>query len=140
MPPSHDGVTVSHAATLRVVRTTQRNGDIATARAVATFTAMGYDVSPLTGSAACDPVVDGGERLARVERTFAADPRQQVDLQRIHSNATGCVVERAAEASYDWLNVFDGDGAEYLIEECLAGRRSITLRDTDTLGAVAESG
>lgn len=123
------------------MRTTQRKGDIATARAVATFTAMGYDVSiPLTESAAYDLVVDDGERLARVQCKFTADPRRQVDLRRIHSNANGYVVKRAAEASYDWLYVFDGDGAQYLIKECLAGRRSITLRDTDTLGAVAESG
>ena len=123
------------------MRTTQRKGDIATARAVATFTAMGYDVSiPLTESAAYDLVVDDGERLARVQCKFTADRRRQVDLRRIHSNANGYVVKRAAEESYDWLYVVDGGGAEYLIEECLAGRRSITLRDTDRLGAVAESG
>src|SRR5437764_1501883 len=40
---------VAHTATLFQVRTTQRKGDMATARAIATFTAMGYDVSiPLT--------------------------------------------------------------------------------------------
>ncbi|MDH4344968.1 MAG: group I intron-associated PD-(D/E)XK endonuclease [Thermoleophilia bacterium] len=123
------------------MRTTQRKGDIATARAVATFTAMGYDVSiPLTESAAYDLVVDDGERLARVQCKFTADRRRQVDLRRIHSNANGYVVKRAAEESYDWLYVVDGGGAEYLIEECLAGRRSITLRDRDRLGAVAESG
>ena len=123
------------------MRTTQRKGDIATARAVATFTAMGYDVSiPLTESAAYDLVVDDGERLARVQCKFTADRRRQVDLRRIHSTANGYVVKRAAEESYDWLYVVDGGGAEYLIEECLAGRRSITLRDRDRLGAVAESG
>ena len=42
--------------------------------------------------------------------------------------------------SYDWLFVLDGANAEYLIRECLADRRSVTLRDADRLGAVAESG
>jgi len=37
--------TLSRAAILKVVRQTQRKGDLATAGAVATFTAMGYDVS-----------------------------------------------------------------------------------------------
>jgi PD-(D/E)XK endonuclease len=42
-----------------VMRATQRKGDIATARAVATFTEMGFDVAiPLTESAAYDLVVD----------------------------------------------------------------------------------
>jgi hypothetical protein len=123
------------------MRTTQRKGDIATARAVASFTAMGYDVSiPLTESAAYDLVVDDGVRLARVQCKYAADRRRQVDLRRIHSNSAGYVVKHAAEGSYDWLYVLDGGSAEYLIKACLAGRRSITLQDTDKLGAVAESG
>jgi hypothetical protein len=46
------------------MRTTQRKGDIATSRAVASFTARGFDVSiPLTESAAYDLVVDDGRRL-----------------------------------------------------------------------------
>jgi hypothetical protein len=123
------------------MRTTQRKGDIATSRAIATFTAMGFDVSiPLTESAAYDLVVDDGSRLARVQCKFANDRRRQVDLRRIHSNSTGYVVKRALEGSYDWLYILDGANAEYLIKECLAGRRSVTLRDTDMLGAVAESG
>jgi PD-(D/E)XK endonuclease len=53
------------------VRTTQRKGDIATARAIATFTAMGHDVSiPLTESAAYDLIVDDGCELARVQCKF----------------------------------------------------------------------
>src|SRR5437763_1581802 len=63
---------VAHTATILRVRTTQRKGDVATARAIATFTAMGFDVSiPLTESAAYDLVVDDGERLARVQCKFA---------------------------------------------------------------------
>jgi PD-(D/E)XK endonuclease len=46
------------------MRTTQRKGDIATSRAIAAFTAIGYDVSiPLTESAAYDLVVDDGREL-----------------------------------------------------------------------------
>jgi hypothetical protein len=102
---------------------------------------MGYDVSiPLTESAAYDLVVDDGHQLARVQCKFANDRRRQVDLRRIHSNSGGYVVKRALEGSYDWLYVLDGGHSEYLIKECLAGRRSVTLRDVDKVGAVAESG
>ena len=92
---------------LFAVRATQRKKDIATSRAIATFTAMGCDVSiPLTESAAYDLIVDNGDELARVQCKFTSEH----------------------------------DGVEYLITSCLAGRRSVTLREGDALGAVAESG
>jgi hypothetical protein len=123
------------------MRATQRKGDIATSRAIATFTAMGFDVSiPLTESAAYDLIVDDGQQLARIQCKFTSDSRRQVDLRRIHSNSSGYVLKRAAEGSYDWLYVLDEGNSEYLIKECLAERRSVTLRDTDKVGAVAESG
>jgi hypothetical protein len=84
--------------------------------------------------------VDNGKKLARVQCKFANDRRRQVDLRRIHSNSSGYVVKRTRQGSYDWLYVLDGNGSEYLIKECLAERRSVTLRDVDMLGAVAESG
>jgi hypothetical protein len=102
---------------------------------------MGYDVSiPLTESAAYDLVVDDGHELARVQCKFTNDPRRQVDLRRIHSNSNGYVVKRTAADSYDWLFVLDGTNSEYLIKACLVGRRSVNLRVSDKLGAVAESG
>lgn len=102
---------------------------------------MGYDVSiPLTESAAYDLIVDDGRELARVQCKFANDRRRQVDLRRIHANSAGYVVKRTTEGSYDWLFVLDGENAEYLIKKCFADRRSVTLRDVDILGAVAESG
>lgn len=102
---------------------------------------MGYDVAiPLTESAAYDLIVDHGGGLARVQCKFVSSNRRQVDLRRIHSNSTGYVVKRALENSYDWLFVVDAHGAEYLIKSCFAGRRSVTLRDVDRFGAVAESG
>ncbi|CAN5289228.1 hypothetical protein BH20ACT13_BH20ACT13_22110 [soil metagenome] len=114
---------------------------MATSRAIATFTALGYDVSiPLTESAAYDLIVDDGRQLVRVQCKFASDRRRQVDLRRIHSNSGGYVVKRTPEGSYDWLYVLDGGDSEYLMKECLAERRSVTLRDADKLGAVAESG
>jgi hypothetical protein len=123
------------------MRTTQRKGDIATSRAIATFTAMGYDVSiPLTESAAYDLVVDDGFQLARVQCKYANQPCRQVDLRRIHSNSKGYVVKRTTEGSYDWLFVLDGRDTEFLIKACLAGRRSVTLQDEHKIGAVAESG
>jgi putative intracellular protease/amidase len=121
------------------MRTTQRKGDVATARAVATFTAMGLDVAiPLTESAAYDLVVDDGDALYRVQCKFAGG--RQVDLRRIHSNSTGYVVKRVEANAYDWLYVLGGDGAEYLVKQCLSGRRSINLLEAHRLGAVAESG
>ncbi len=123
------------------VRATQRKGDIATSRAIATFTAVGYDVSiPLTESAAYDLVVEDEKRLFRVQCKFATDKRRQVDLRRTHSNSTGYVVKRSTEDSYDWLYVLDGSSSEFSTEACLVGRRSVTLRDDYKLGAVAESG
>ena len=102
---------------------------------------MGFDVSiPLTESAAYDLIVDDGQQLARVQCKFANDRRRQVDLRRIHSNSSGYVVKRTRQGSYDWLYVLDGNGSEYVIKECLAERRSVTLRDANMLGAVAESG
>ena len=57
-----------------------------------------------------------------------------------HSNSAGYVVKRTPEGSYGWLYVLDGGDSEYLLKKCLAERRSVTLRDADKLGAVAESG
>lgn len=123
------------------MRATQRTGDIATARATASFTALGYDVSiPLTESAAYDPVVDDGRQLARVQCTFTGSLRRQVALRRIHSNSKGYVVKHAVEGSYDRLYVLDRANIEYLFKACLAGRRSVSLNESNVLGAVAESG
>lgn len=121
------------------MRTTQRKGDIATSHAIARFTRMGFDVSiPLTESAAYDLVVDDGGGLHRVQCKFCSG--RQVDLRRIHSNSAGYVVKRTAAGAYDWLYVLAADGQDYLIKECLAGRRSLNLIERDRLGAVAESG
>jgi hypothetical protein len=120
------------------MRATQRKGDTATAQAIATFTRLGLDVAiPLTESAAYDLVVDDGSQMVRVQCKFSSS--SEVDLRRVHSNATGYVVKRAAPASYDWLYVLH-DGHEYLLRRCLSGRRSVTLKPGDILGAVAESG
>ncbi|HEY1275665.1 MAG TPA: group I intron-associated PD-(D/E)XK endonuclease [Thermoleophilaceae bacterium] len=121
------------------MRSTQRKGDIATTRAIATFTALGFDVSiPVTESAAYDLVVDDGASIARVQCKYVSG--KQVDLRRIHSNSSGYVVKRASDNSYDWLYVLRQDGPEYLVKECLADRRSVNLQDAYLLGAVAESG
>ena len=121
------------------MRATQRKGDTATAQAIATFTALGLDVSiPLTESAAYDLVVDAGNRLWRVQCKFTSG--RHVDLRRIHTNSSGYVVKRIDENSYDWLYVLQPSGAEFLIQACHAGRRSLTLRSEHAIGAVAESG
>jgi PD-(D/E)XK endonuclease len=123
------------------MRTTQRKGDLATASAVARFTRMGFDVSiPLTESAAYDLVVDDGEGLRRVQCKYCGAARGQVDLRQIHSNSGGYVVKLVPPNAYDWLYILAADGCEYLIKECLHGRRSVGLHAAHRLGAVAESG
>ena len=114
------------------MRSTQRKGDIATARAVATFTELGFDVAlPLTESAAYDLVVDDGDRLWRVQCKFTGGT--QVDLRRIHSNSNGYVVKRTQAGAYDWLYVFRSDGTEYLMKECLVNRRAVNLSEENRL-------
>jgi hypothetical protein len=121
------------------VRATQRKGDIAAARAISTFTALGLDVSiPLTESAAYDLVVDRGGRFARVQCKYSS--RREVDLRCIHSNSRGYVVKTVKAEAFDWLYVLRPDGSEYLLKECHAGRRSVTPRAEHLIGAVAESG
>ena len=101
--------------------------------------ALGYDVSiPLTESAAHDLVVDAGERLFRVQCKYISG--RQVDLRRIHSNGGGFVVIRAAPGAYDWLYVLNALGQEFLVKECLSGRRAFNPGPQHLLGAVAESG
>lgn len=107
-----------------VMRTTQRKGDIASAHAVARFTAMGYDVSiPFTESAAYDLVVDTGRKMARVQVRYCST--RQVALRRVHSNSRGYVVKKTSVNAYDWLYIYKHDGEEYLIKACLSGRNSI---------------
>jgi hypothetical protein len=65
--------------------------------------------------------------------TFSGGP--QVDLRRIHSNSSGYVVKRTAANAYDWLYVLGSDGSEYLIRECLAGRRAVNLKNSYKLHA-----
>lgn len=102
---------------------------------------MGFDVAiPLTESAAYDLVVDDGEGLRRVQCKYCGAARAQVDLRQIHSNSRGFVVKRVPRDAYDWLYILAADGREYLIRECLHGRRSVNLLAAYRLGAVAESG
>ena len=120
------------------MRQTQRKGDRATARAIASFTAIGYDVSiPLTESAAYDLVVDADRHLYRVQCKYISG--RQVDLRRIHSNAGGFVVRRAAAGSDDWLYVLNAAGQEFLVKECLTGRRAFNPWSQHLLTATAQT-
>ncbi len=112
---------------------------MATSRALASFTARGWDVSvPFTESAAYDLVVDVAGPLFRVQCRYSSS--RHVNLRRIHSNSQGYVVKSVEENAYDWLYVLRPDGNEYLIKECLVGRRAVTVQPEYLLGAVAESG
>jgi PD-(D/E)XK endonuclease len=99
---------------------------------------MGFDVAiPITESAPYDLVVDDRQRLRRVQCKFSSS--RHVDLRRIHSNSAGYVVKRVAENAYDWLYVLRPDGAEFLLRECHAGRRSVTPLPEHRVRAGAEA-
>ena len=112
------------------MRTTQRKGDIATTQCIATFTKKGFDVLlPVTESAAYDVVVDDGESLFRIQVKYSSN--LEVDLRNIHSNSSGYKIKKTKNNAYDWLYVLHKSGDEYLVEECLSGRRSITFHNDD---------
>jgi hypothetical protein len=121
------------------MRTTQRKGDVGKAKAIHTFTSLGYDIAlPLTESAAYDLIVDTGDGLFRVQVRYSSTGKE-VGLRRIHSNSNGYVVKKTLARSYDWLYIVTGDGKEYLIKECLEGRNCITPKESDRItGGVAE--
>lgn len=103
---------------------TQRKGDTAVAQAIATFTKLGYDISlPITESAAYDLIVDRSGTLRKVQVRYCSVG--DVDLRRIHSNSKGYVIKKTKNGAYDWLYIFHPEKGEYLIKECLVGRRSI---------------
>lgn len=104
--------------------TTQRKGDIGVAQSIATFTKLGHDVAlPLTESAAYDIIVDDGRGLHRVQVRYTST--EEVDLRRIHSDSQGYVIKKTKVNAYDWLYVLFADGREYLMKQCLDGRRSV---------------
>ena len=106
------------------MRDTQRKGDIAVTSSIATFTRLGYDVSlPVTDSAAYDVVVDDSTGLYRVQVRYFSGI--EVELRRIHSNSRGYVIKKTKTQAYDWLYILKSSGEEYLIKQCLDGRRSI---------------
>ena len=106
------------------MRDTQRKGDIAVTSSIATFTRLGYDVSlPITESAAYDVVVDDCTGLYRVQVRYFSGV--EVELRRIHSNSRGYVIKKTKTQAYDWLYILKSSGEEYLIKQCLDGRRSI---------------
>ncbi|MCA9337897.1 hypothetical protein KC951_04275 [Candidatus Saccharibacteria bacterium] len=121
------------------MRLSQRKGDIGVTQAIASFTKMGYDVSiPVTESAAYDVVVDNGKLLARVQVKYSGDKNKEVDLRLIHSNSKGYVVKKTSKHAYDWLYILCSNGDEYLIKECLSGRRSVRPSASQKLITMAE--
>jgi hypothetical protein len=106
------------------MRDTQRKGDTAVTQAIATFTKLGFDVAlPVTESAAYDILVDDSSGIYRVQVRYSSGV--EVELRRIHSNSKGYVIKKTKRDAYDWLYVLKSDGEEYLIRQCLDGRRSI---------------
>lgn len=112
---------------------TQRKGDIAVTRAIATFTEFGWDVCvPVSESSRYDLVVDTGESLRKVQVKYTST--HEVGLRRVHSNSKGYAVRRYASQDFDWLYVLHEDGTEFLIQEDLSGRSSIRPRKEHLLG------
>jgi hypothetical protein len=106
------------------MRDTQRKGDIAVTQAIASFTKYGYDVAlPITESAAYDIIVDIDSKLLRIQVRYCSE--KDVELRRIHSNSSGYVVKKTKRNAYDWLYVLRPTGEQFLITECLDGRRSV---------------
>ncbi|HEY4493558.1 MAG TPA: group I intron-associated PD-(D/E)XK endonuclease [Candidatus Paceibacterota bacterium] len=118
------------------MRVTQRKGDIAVTHAVASFTKLGYDVSlPVTESAAYDLILDTGASLRRVQVKYSTNGGE-VGLRRIHSNSQGYVIKKIKNNAFDWLYIFTGAGAEYLIIRDLTGRNCITPQNSDNIELV----
>lgn len=114
------------------MRFTQRKGDIAVARAISTFTQMGYDVAlPLTESAPYDLILDLGTKLKKLQVKYSS--KGEVDLRRIHSNSKGYVIKKTRPNAYDWLYILTSSGEEFLVKRCLNDRRSIKPSATQML-------
>ncbi len=67
-------------------------------------------------------------------------PLTESALRCIHSNSRGYVVKTVRAEAFDWLYVLRPGGAEYVLQECPSGRRSVTPQEKHLIGAVAESG
>jgi hypothetical protein len=116
------------------MRITQKKGDLAVAKAIYSFTNLGYEVSrPLTESAPYDLIVDTGDCLYRVQVKYCGAQNRVVSLRRVHSNSQGYVVKKTTPGAYDWLYVLNADGKEYLIRRCLHGRNGVTPQESDLL-------
>jgi ABC-type tungstate transport system permease subunit len=93
---------------------------------------MGMDVSiPLTESAAYDLLVDDNGLIKKVQVKYTSN--DEVDLRRIHSNSSGYVVKKTKDCAYDWLYILKSNEDEYIIKECLSGRRSVKPTDADKI-------
>jgi hypothetical protein len=120
--------TVAPTVYTRGMRNTQRKGDYAVAKAISSFTRVGYDVLiPITESAPYDIAVELDGLIKRVQVKYCSS--EDVDLRRIHSNSKGYVVKKTEKNAYDWLYVLTSEETEYLIKECLHGRS--TIRPTE---------
>lgn len=110
-----------------MVKSTQFKGDCAKAKAVSTFTNMGYKVGMLlTESAHYDLLVDIGDDVKRVSIKYLGSKSGILDLRSVHSNSHGYLVRKPEDNDYDWLYILKDNGSEYLYRECLHSRSTIT--------------
>ena len=119
------------------MRSTQRKGDYAATRAIASLTRFGFDVSiPITESASYDLIAEKDGVVKRVQVRYTSN--KEVDLRRIHSNSRGYIVKKTVVNSYDWLYVLNSIDNEYLFQRCFHERRSVTPCEADLLSNVLE--
>lgn len=115
-------------------RENQKKGDIAKSKAIYYFTQCGYDVGILiTESAPYDLLVDIGKTIKRVQVKYVTN--SQVDLRRIHSNASGYVVNYYGDNDFDWMYIYSPKYGEYLIKDVnFKDRRAINLKKKYKVG------
>lgn len=105
----------------------QYKGDVGKAKAVSTFTELGFNIGMLlTESAHYDLLVDDGQDVRRVSVKYLGSKSGGLDLRHIHSNSNGYVVRKPQKNDYDWLYIYKPNGEEYLYQECLSERSFVT--------------
>jgi len=120
--------------------TTQEKGDIAKAKAISTFTNLGYYVAILlTESASYDLIVEKNGICKRVQVKYSGGKKSEFRMRKIHSNSKGYVIKFQTENEYDWAYILDVSGNEYLLLKKPNGKNSYKLRKTDLIQEVCHS-
>lgn len=105
----------------------KRKGDIAVAKAIATFTELGCTLSiPLSEALPYDLVVDAGGKLYKVQVKFSTS--KNVDLRRQYCTTKNIITHKYAVGDYDWLYIYSPALGEYFYTNTIL-KASVTLSD-----------